>query len=367
MKNKNTFNKVILVALFCILIITPNIAYKFVKEENKKNVENRTLSEKPELNIDTYNEYPALYEEYYNDNLPFKSDLVRLNSLIKFKYFDKSPADYVIKGENGWLFYDSKYKNDHDTIADYQGTNKYTKEELEEIAESLKSKKEFLDEKGIEFCVFIAPNKSQIYYEYMPSYIYKNEDKSKADELVEYLRENTDINVVYPKDELLYYKENFEYDLYDKTDTHWNNIGAYIGFVELMKAMNPNYEHLDVNELKLIAEAFTKGDLAAMINLTGELRDVYFTVHNFKTDIKVELTEDKGNSLKRYESTNKNGKKLLAYRDSFAVKLIPYLYKEYEESAFVWGAAYNEEQIEQEKPDVVILEVVERLTDNLKR
>lgn len=368
MKNKNKVTRIkeiFLIVLFCILIIVPNIAYKFVSEEYKKNSENRTLSTKPILNIDNFLEYPSLYEEYYNDNLPFKDVLVRFNSLVKFKIFNKSSADSVIKGEDNWLFYDSKYKDDGDTIADYQGTNKYTEEELQEIAEALTSKKEFLDEKGIEFYVYIAPNKSQIYSEYMPKEIIKNKGESKADELVEYLREKTEVNVVYPKEELL--KNKGEYYLYNKIDTHWNFIGGYIGAVELMKSMDPNYEYKSLDNSKIISKEITSGDLASMMNLDGKIGDIYYEIKDFKTDIMVDLIEDKGKAMNRFKSSNENGKKLLAYRDSFAIKMIPYLYKEFEESAFVWGEPFNEEQIDEEKPDVVLLEVVERATDKLKR
>jgi len=365
MKNKvSRIKEILLIVLFCILIIVPNIAYKFVSEDARKNIENRTLTEKPIINIDNFQEYPSLYEEYYNDNLPFKDILVRFNSLVKFKVFDKSPADYVIKGEDGWLFYNSKYKSDADTIADYQGTNKYTYEELQEIAESLTEKKEFLDKRGIEFYVYIAPNKSQIYSEYIPKKFVKIDEISRADELVEYLRENTDVKIVYPKEELLNNKgENY---LYYKTDTHWNNLGGYIGFVELMKVIDPNYEYKTLNDLNITRKESTSGDLSGMINLNGKIEDIDYDINDFNIDIEVELIEDKGREINRYESTNKNGRKLLAYRDSFAISMIPYLSKEFEESAFVWSAPYSEEQIDKEKPDVVLLEVVERLTDRLK-
>lgn len=363
---KNKVNQVLLIVLFCALIIVTPIAYKFVSMEDRRNMAGSNAV-MPELNIDNFEEFPSLFESYYNNKSPFKGELVNLNSKIYFKYFDKSPNKSVIKGKDGWLFYNSKYNEESDSLGDYQGTNKYSEEELALFKKSLDAKKEFLDERDIEFYVLIVPNKEQIYPEYMPDNIYKNNGKSKTDELVDYLRSNTEVNIIYPKEELMYYKQNLQYDIYNKTDSHWNSIGAYIGFRELMEAMDPNYDGLDVEELALTADFLKDGDLATMLGLDGDLNDTYFTVHNFKQDVSTELIEDKGKLMNKYTSTAGNGKKLLAYRDSFAVKLIPYLFKEFDESAFVWGIPFNEAQIDKEKPDIVVIEVAERLTDYLVR
>ncbi len=60
--------------------------------------------------------------------------------------------------------------------------------------------------------------------------------KSGTDIFVEYIKNNTDIKVVYPKEELLKYKG--KYQLYYKYDTHWNSLGAYIGYTELTRILN---------------------------------------------------------------------------------------------------------------------------------
>ncbi|MEG2037161.1 MAG: hypothetical protein RRZ93_04155, partial [Ruthenibacterium sp.] len=62
-------------------------------------------------------------------------------------------------------------------------------------------------------------------------------------------------------------------------------------------------------------------------------------------------------------STNQNGKKLLMMRDSFAMMLIPYLAQDFEESFFYRPTdmdALTGEMLDEEKPDVVIFELVER-------
>lgn len=348
-------NKKILIGSFLSLIILPAILYKFIPEENKKSNENRTLASRPVLNIDNYNEYPELYESYFNDALAFKNNLTNLNSRIKYNLFNISSNEAVIKGKDNWLFYDSKYKNDGDVLADYQRTNYYSDNMLDKFKKSLNAKKEFLDSLGIEFYVYVASNKEEIYSEYMPDYYVRLKEQSKTDLVVDFLKENTDINIIYPKDTLVENKD--KYQLYYKNDTHWNQYGAYLGFRELMTAMGmdtPSLEELAVDEnLK------TNGDLANMINMSLELKEIDPIVR-YKKDIQVQLVEDKGKLMNRYKTTNLNGRKLLTYRDSFWVNMAPFLAREFEDSAFIWGVPFNYAQVEKEMPDVVILEVVER-------
>ena len=185
---------------FFISIIAPGITF-YTPNVNESN-ENRSLSEKPVLNLYDLNNYPKEYEKYYTDNLPFKDTMVKLNSIIKFNLFGISPFDYVIKGKEGWLFYNSKYKNDEDTLSDYMGINLFTKDQLDEIKNNLLEMNNFANENGAEFCLMIPSNKSQIYSQFMPEKYIRLNSFTRADQLVEFLKNNTDINIIYPKNKL---------------------------------------------------------------------------------------------------------------------------------------------------------------------
>lgn len=367
MKDKlNKLSKIYLIILFCILILVPNIAYFFVTSEKRGNIENRALSNRPVLSVDNVETYPKDYENYYNDVLPFKNFLVNTNSRMKYYLFRMSPAQYVIRGNEGWLFYDSQYKDDYNSMADYLGTNLLSEDEMKEYLDSLLNKREFLKSIGSDFVVFIAPNKSTIYSEFMPSY-YEKTEYSRTDQLVDYLKENSDLKIVYPKEELEYYRDNFDYNVYYKTDTHWNELGAYVGYYELMKVIDPNFKNKKLEETKFLAEAYEDGDLAGMIRLNGLLNDTKFEMTDFNTDVKAEIKDIQGDAIKRFTSDVNNGKKLIMYRDSFAMKLLPYLYTEFDESLFMWSSTIFEDQVKREQPDVVVLEVAERYLHNLKR
>lgn len=175
-------------------MVGPTLLENFILDIDDINTENRTLAEKPNLNIRNLVTYPSLYETYYNDHLPLKSWFVNINSKWKFYVFDTSPSNKVIKGKDNWLFYNSN--GDGDTLADYLGTNHYTRDDLEIIKTALTEKETFLRSSNKEFYVLICPNKSQIYSEYMPRYFIKQDNQSRTDILVDYLKANTNLGCI---------------------------------------------------------------------------------------------------------------------------------------------------------------------------
>lgn len=352
----------LIIVMFITLFFIPSIFYNFIIENDLENSENRVLAEKPNLNIKTIGEYPRQYELYFNDHIPFKKDIVKLYGCIKYNFLDMSPVDYVIKGEDDWLFYNSSYKNDGDTLGDYLGKNYYTKEELEQIKISLMDKKMYLKDRGIEFYVMICPNKMSIYEEYMPKIYARQNELTKTDKLVEYLKQNTDLNIIYPKKQLVALKG--EHELYYKWDTHWNEKGAYVGFTELIGNIKLGSNTPLLQEQIFISSEYPYGDLINMMGVKPNGVQVKYT-NTYLPDISVETMVEQDNILS-YKSSNKNGEKLLMFRDSFSTALIPYLNKNFEESTFIWSYQFDKNIIEQEKPDLVVFEVVERNVDVFK-
>lgn len=361
----------ILILTFTSILIMPSVLWGVVFQNNNNGLENRVLAQKPKLTLQNMTSFPKEYENYYNDNLPFKSKLVQLNGIIKIKLLKKSPVDYVVLGKDGWLFYNSKYKSDGDTIADYQGTNLYTKDELLKIKDNLEHKKKLLNDKGIEFYVMISPNKSSIYGELLPEKYPKNKSQSKADILVEYLIKNSDINVVYPKNNLLNSKK--DYITYHKLDTHWNQIGAYIGYESLMKEIGIKVENLNsyksINSLDI-----SQGDLSNMMGVNLDFEDKQYLLSDmYKKDIvstldsSIDTNNPEWIRKQKWNSNCMNGKKLLVFRDSFFTNIIPFISKEFQNSTFLWQGNFDEKAVEEEMPDVVIFEVVERNIDVLKQ
>lgn len=147
----------------------------------------------------------------------------------------------VIFGKDNWLFW--KHPEDGDSYHDYIGDNAYTDAEMAKIAENLLVQKKRVEEKGSKFVLLLIPNKETVYYEYMPEYIKRVDTVTRMDKLVEYLKNNTDITVIYLRDEFEVKKN--EVELYYKTDTHTNMKGSFVCVSKVMKDLYD--KDLDVN------------------------------------------------------------------------------------------------------------------------
>ena len=340
--------------IFCIPVIWM-IAGKYMDDEN---YENRSIAERPVFSLDTIEDYPAAYETYYNDHLPFRNQLIQLNSRIEYYIFQHSSNQSVIKGKDGWLFYNNLL--DDNSVEAYKGMKLFTEEELNCISNNLVQTQKVLQEEGITFVLFIAPNKERIYMENMPDYYGDAAEIYPVKQLVDYLRENTDICVVYPYEELLEAKEKYDQRLYYRLDTHWNYIGAYVGTCALMEALGcdmPPLEELTVTETEP-----TICDLADMINLRKSLnRDADYVLAGYDT---YHLVTDKHDMTGEYiyhcEGEGADKRKLFMLRDSFADAMDDFVASRFNSSYMIHYSNYSPLMVEYEKPDIFVYETVER-------
>lgn len=343
--------------MFIILITVPNII--FLLPSDTVNIENRVLAEKPKLNIAMLQDYPEQYTVYYEDNLPLKATMIKANSWFKFHVLNKSPQNYVIKGKDGWLFYNSIYKNEGDNMVDYQGISYYTEEQEKKYLEIFDNMQVACDEVGAQLIIVFPTNKASIYGEdYLPDRFPKINEQSRLDMLVEYLDENSDVDIIYPKARFLDIKD--QYQLYCKLDTHWNNAGAYTCFTQIADRYGEKGV-LQLNDMSIATETSTMGDLVNMIQVEGLTDTQYFIP--YKDDITfAEIVQDQVSEVMsfRFESSNSNGKKLMMYCDSYSIALLPFLVKDFECSYFERTRVFNKDKILEEKPDVVIYQVLER-------
>lgn len=352
-------NDLIIVITFILFLIGPNISYFFLKNKmDLTNYENRNLYTKPTLTYNDILNYPKNYENYFNDNLPFKNEIRKIRSQILYK-FGVSANSSVIIGKEGWLFYNSSSRGDLDTILDYRKTNSYTREEKENIKNNLIETNNYLNEKDIDFYILVAPNKENVYSNYLENKITRsNRKNSRTEELIEYLSKNSQLNIIYPKEILV--KNRKKYNTYYKYDTHWNDYGAYLGTVELMKQIDNNFE---VPKVKISTKVFG-GDLINIGSIYNSLENIEPTITNFYDDIKIECKEN--TEFKECTSNNSvYDKTILVVGDSFRDATVQYLAKLYSKSIFIHKRYYNDDLVGKYNPDIVVYEAVERYSNTL--
>lgn len=349
------------IILFMILIVSPSFIYQFAeKYVDTINHENRNPETKPALTLKNYETFPKEFEAYYNDHIPFRNQLIRLNNSIDFFVFGQSSNEGVTIGKEGWLFHSGD--DDGNALKQSLGYWKYSEEELQRIAENLTTTERVLKNRGIAFVLYIAPNKATVYMDKVPDAYQVADNVTATDQLVAYLREKADIRVVYPKEELMKArKENPDIYFYRKLDSHWNEAGAYIGAKCLASELG--VEMPAFGELSLEPYYSTDYGLTEMLGIVVKDEDVgYYVSGNGAKNTEQETFE---NGFMYHAEDAPDSRTLFVNRDSFSMAMAPHIAPYFAKTVWVHRSDFKQEQILAYDADVFVLETVERYETNL--
>ena len=169
-------------------------------------------------------------------NFRWRRDLINFYTSFRLNVGDRVYNDNVI-GKNNWIFYTGD-----GSVVDYQNTDPLNKKKLSALQINLDRLSMKLRQKGITLLVVIPPNKSAIYSQYMPEQIPVIGQKSRLDQFVEYMKQNGDTSILDLRPTLLDASQH--QDVYYKTDTHWNDVGAYYGYAEIMRILAADHPTL---------------------------------------------------------------------------------------------------------------------------
>lgn len=297
-----------------------------------------------------------------------KADFSKIDGLLTYYGTGSIACAQVIDGSENWMFY--KGINDGDPIGDYQGTNLYAPSELERIARVALKTQEELNARGIRFSVLFAPNKESIYAEYMPE-TYVHADKSRTDVLAEYLVQKG-VNAISPKQALL--KQHLSSQLYYSYDTHWNQLGAYIGVREALSSWGIAMPDLSdrtilTSPLKGRYHYCGDDDLARMTGLIDVFSDEieYEVDGTVPMDWEVFESEQEGRQMSHFHNDAAlNDQCLLLVGDSFRSSMVPSLREQFADVYVIHCNDYSPEILDQVQPDYLLDEYVERYSDNCR-
>lgn len=290
---------------------------------------------------------PDDFEELVPRYLPLNKILYYLSGLIN--------SNQVMLGKDEWLFYSSKINGS--PIDDYTGANSYTEQDMEEMKTVAENVGDTLKKKDIGFCLLVPPNKPAVYSEYMPISSIKA-DKSRTDLLMEYLAENG-INAVNPKQDLRQFGD--KYYTYFKRDTHWNELGAYIGCKDVLDTFGIALPDLTDDMISVGNRA--SADLVKLAGLDNVFKPDYGFTVNYVISDGTTIEKD----MQHFHNDNAdNDKTLLIIGDSFRSAMIPTLRAAFRDVYAVNRAVYESGDYLDCNPDYVILEFVERHSDLIK-
>ena len=362
------FNELFLTISFFLITCSAFIMFFFLKSYDAAeiNYEKRALTEKPIFNIENIDNYGSEYESYFNDHFPYRNELILTNKNIKYELFQYVEGD-VIVGKDQWLFFNPKVGEN--TINDYQGKDLFTEQELEDFKNTLVFSRDVLAKKNIDFYILFAPNKNRIYTEYFPDEYGNPAENYKLKQFVDYINQNTDLKIIYSYDDLMKAKSILDNKtIYHQYDTHWNNIGGYVGARALLSRIGIDIPNIDSNEFDAKLIRGQLADLAYMAGLYNLLeKDIDYDL-TYKNKNSSEKVADENGEVVIYKNDNAiDDRKIFFVSDSFAEMLREPIADQFKESYFISYLVFNQDMIKEYKPDIVVFETLERtMTNRLK-
>jgi hypothetical protein len=299
--------------------------------------------------------------DYFDTHSGFRQQLVHAHALVSIRTMNVSPSPTVIKGRDGWLYY-----ADDDALEDYESNAPMSDEELRDWANALVSTRDVLRARGIAYLFVLAPDKHVIYPEHLPASIHRVRPTYRMDELLAYLHAHTDLTVLDLRPVLLARKQIEQ--VYFRTDTHWNDSGAFAGYQTILRAAAqavPGLVPQDRASFTNVDRDEPGGDLAEMLGVSELLRErsgYLEPTQPRRARLLEPTTLREGYEVARVVTDVPDSRlpRLVMFRDSFATRLIPFLSEHFSRAVYQWQNDVDLDLVAQEKPALVIHEMAGR-------
>lgn len=354
---KNRKKNIVFSIVFLLSIAIPFPIFQFVNGGFNLNEIEAIIKENNKVSV-----FNAIDEDF-KSKYGLKDIYLNSHNQVKYDWLEESAIpNKVVIGKDGWFFIGNGSSN---VLMESLNSSKFSTEEKSIIYKKFTKNKSWLDSLQISYFTCVAPNKISIY----PEYYYNGEltGSSKFEDLKTYLSEK-DWDLIDLKTEILKKKDSVR--LYHKSDTHWNDEGAFLGYLELMKSLKVKYPELRPVKLSSFKreEADSVGmDLSFMLGLDNVEKRIVYSKNNkqvVELDRTLKVPEGFSHEDWEYEIRYKNELgypyKVMLVRDSFSRAWLKYLRETFQEVVLVWDWKVRREMVEDEKPDILIQAIVER-------
>lgn len=361
---KFTFNKVffyIFALLWSALIIANLVNPDKAFSEN----ENRVLAKLPKYSINTLinGEFMNELDEYINDQFVFRDNWINIKTVAE-RAMLKPDINSVYFAKDGYLI---EKHNKSDVSEEQAQKNK------DRLLEFVKKYEEKLGENRVN--VMLVPTASNILKEKLPIFSTGYDQDAYIDEVIEALPKGTFTDV---RNILNQHKDEY---IFYRTDHHWTAYGAYYAYEQW--AIDAGFSPLSQEkfDITLASDQFY-GTLHSKVNVNVKPDKIY--LYQIKEDMNYQLlynlTDSKdtlydlsklegkdkysvymggNNAVVDVKTNNKNGRRLLVIKDSYAHSFVPLAVNHYEETFMIDFRYFNmkvEEFLEENKiTDVLVL------------
>jgi hypothetical protein len=365
------FNDVF-IAIFIVMLTLP-LVFVDLASDRVSVQENRMLANFPKLSdIKRHPEtFIRGFEAWFKDSTGFREQLLALYNVISKNksyngiWYTDGLFTYLI-GEEGYHYF-ADVNGSLSLINKFQGKQFLTDDQLTNMAAKLEEVKTYLDNKGIPLVVMFCTDKETVYPEFYPKSIKPGPEPVQLDVITAYLWEHTSVDVFNIRQALLAEKNN--YLLYSMTGDldaliHYNEIGAFFAYRELMKHINVYFPQIIPYELGDIEIEYNKGGMHTVSLKAGityrRLENSIFNNLNFSDD----YFFGRGFGNEAYENIEIDLPVILFLRTSFSGEnyIGKYFAQHFGKVIMLHfiNMEYIEEYIARFNPDIVVFESVER-------
>ena len=269
------------------------------------------------------------------------------------------------EGTENWLFLGNSYDQ---TVEKLKLDKIPTNDEITSLIDTFAEISDVASKSNTQIALLIGPNKSSVYEERLPSEVSVSESRY-VNFFVKKLSEISNLTVYDPTDDFRKLT-NYEGLLYYRTDTHWNDKGAFFAFNNLMSKLSFNTPNVSFS-----LDNSIKGDLIEISDLSdfplmnddtwaASIDYSYELIRIENTNFAISATFGKQETV--INSNPLVDKIVWVVGDSFTTALKPYFESTFREVKYLghWrqvlpNLASILEDVS-EKPDLVVVVRVER-------
>ena len=330
MINNNELYDKLIIALFISIIFIIGISSLVVKDIEFSENENKVMAKFPSFDLDELIEgkYSKKVEEYFSDHVILRDTFISYKTLTEIAMGKKDNSRVYFAEDN--MLVEMHKKINYNTLKENIDT-------INKFNSTLKNKY------NVNMDLMLVRTKTSIYNDKLPIFSNVNNEN----EILKYVYNNSELNTIDVSDTLF---QNNKEKLYYDLDHHWTSLGAYLAYLEYAKEK----EYEDVYYTSEVVNKDFYGSLySKAINPLLKPDSVY--MYNINKGVKYNIEYDRGKSSNNvYEfnnlnkkdkytfyldgnhaevvinTSNKNGKTMVIFKDSFAHSFIPFLIKDYE-------------------------------------
>ena len=270
---------------------------------------------KPELTFDNYrsNTYQLQIEKYISENFGMRELVIRLYNQYVWSAYNKTYCHFIVPGKDGYLFYAQAVNEHYGTeLPKHYKSNREAMADADAELRQMNKLRHVLKDYGIVFLAFIAPDKPEIYQEYLP----RRDANDTTIHLTEYYArrmKELDFPFINMTDWFVSMKDTVSFPLFPKTDSHWRYAAIY-GYDSLFRFINTLDGEAKFPPIHIGPPIAYESD-----NLEGdeETLNLMFRISGDKTKYKSEITVE--------PDTIHRKPKVLFVGDSFIWSLFEFL------------------------------------------